>query len=373
MVKDFTKPAAYTGELIGVEYLFQQTGRVLEDVSMDPDAPDEAAAVTDLDEGIQEDVGDHVATFVHDVPSTSTSGAAQSGDPAVAPGSEPAHPAAPPEVPGSQTPEEKHSSDSEEEIQGPDGQPGYQHVLKLAQVLVELRSLQGLSDSRVDRLIALWQRLPERDKQRIVYPSRYRERQPKGRFKAAKGKDTSCPGVVSLQRCLGGEPSGAANWPDASRVVEAMCSQLCRLHPAAGRVDGVSRSRWFLICNDYMAVRQVVLNCPRLMAQTQLQLYELNQKTISQWFSYRQKGWEKGVLEQGTGAVSAPTFSHQPIPSAKGLSSVQVGRGQPFTYNLPEEQHPGPSSRGLPPPPLPPPAPHPGPSTTGYPRVLKKS
>nr|XP_054600042.1 uncharacterized protein LOC107372644 [Nothobranchius furzeri] len=367
MVKDFTKPAAYTGELIGVEYLFQQTGRVLEDVSMDPDAPDEAAAVTGLDEvdeGIQEDVGDFVAAFVLDVPSTSTSGAARSGDPAVAPGSEPAHPAAPPEVPGSQAPEGNHSSDSEEEIQGPDGQPGYQHVLKLAQALVELRSLQGLSDSRVDRLIALWQRLPERDKQRIVYPSRYRERQPKGRFKAAKGKDTSCPGVVSLQRCLGGEPSGAANWPDASRVVEAMCSQLCHLYPAASRVNGVSRSRWFLICNDYMAVRQVVLNCPRLMAQTQLQLYELNQKTISQWFSYRQKRWEKGVLEQGTGAVSAPTFSHQPIPSAKGLSSVQVGRGQPFNYNIPEEQQPGPSSRGLPPSPLPPPAPHPGPSTS---------
>uniref|UniRef100_A0A1A8L6P8 Uncharacterized protein n=1 Tax=Nothobranchius pienaari TaxID=704102 RepID=A0A1A8L6P8_9TELE len=119
-----------------------------------------------------------------------------------------------------------------------------------------------------------------------------------------------------------------------------------------------------LIRDDYMAVRQVVLNCPRLMAQSLLQLFELNQKTISQWFSHRQKGWEKGVLEQGTGAVSAPAFSHQPIPSVKGLSSVQVGRGQPFKYNLPEEQQPGPSSRGLPPPPLPPPAPHPGPSTS---------
>uniref|UniRef100_A0A1A8BQG1 Uncharacterized protein n=1 Tax=Nothobranchius kadleci TaxID=1051664 RepID=A0A1A8BQG1_NOTKA len=211
MVKDFTKPAAYTGELIGVEYLFQQTGRVLEDVSMDPDAPEEAAAVTDLDEGIQEDMGDHVAAFVLDDPSTSTSGAARSGVPADTPGSEPSHPAAPahhapPEIPGSQTPGDQHSSDSEEEIQGPDGQPGYQHVLKLAQALVELRSLQGLSDSRVDRLIALWHRLPERDKQRIVYPSRYRERQPKGRFKAAKGKDTSFPGIVSSSMKLFPEP-----------------------------------------------------------------------------------------------------------------------------------------------------------------------
>uniref|UniRef100_A0A1A7X672 Uncharacterized protein n=1 Tax=Iconisemion striatum TaxID=60296 RepID=A0A1A7X672_9TELE len=170
-VKDFTKPAAYTGELIEVEYLFQQTGSVLEDGGVDPDAPDEAAAVTDLDEvdqGIQEDVEDHVAAFVLHVPSTSA--AARSGDPTNAPGSEPSLPAAPahhapPEAPGRQTFDDQHSSDSEKEIQGPDGQPGYQHVLKLAQALVELRSLQGLSDSRVDRLIALWQRLPERDKQ----------------------------------------------------------------------------------------------------------------------------------------------------------------------------------------------------------------
>ena len=88
----------------------------------------------------------------------------------------------------------------QEEMQGPDGQPGYQHVLKLAKALLEARSLQGLSDRRVDRLVALWQRLPESNKKRVVYPPRHREGQLAGRFKAAKGKDTSCPGKQSLQR-----------------------------------------------------------------------------------------------------------------------------------------------------------------------------
>ncbi|MEQ2173669.1 hypothetical protein GOODEAATRI_034496, partial [Goodea atripinnis] len=87
-----------------------------------------------------------------------------------------------------------------EEIQGPDGQPGYQHVLKLAKALVEVRSLNGLSERRVDRLISLWQRLSERDKERLAYPSRFQERQVKGRFKAAKGINTTCPGKQSLQR-----------------------------------------------------------------------------------------------------------------------------------------------------------------------------
>ncbi|XP_034004943.1 uncharacterized protein LOC117497142 isoform X2 [Trematomus bernacchii] len=78
-------------------------------------------------------------------------------------------------------------------MQGPDGQPGYQHVLKLAKALLEARSLQGLSDKRVDELMALWQRLPEPDRRRVVYPPRHRERQ-------LKGKNTSCPGKESLQR-----------------------------------------------------------------------------------------------------------------------------------------------------------------------------
>ncbi|MEQ2199104.1 hypothetical protein XENOCAPTIV_024908 [Xenoophorus captivus] len=56
MVEDFTKPAAYTGELIRLEYLFRQTGSVFEEINMDPDAPVDGAAVSTLedeDEGHQ--------------------------------------------------------------------------------------------------------------------------------------------------------------------------------------------------------------------------------------------------------------------------------------------------------------------------------
>ncbi|KAJ4938234.1 hypothetical protein JOQ06_002859, partial [Pogonophryne albipinna] len=360
LVKDFTKPAEYTGELIGVEFLYRQTGKVLEDVSLDPDIPDEAAAIQSLeevDEGIEEDVEDPTV-FQPDIPSTST--AARSGDPADAHRSEPSGPAAPhqpdpPEAP--EAPAQQSSSDSEEEIQGPDGQPGYQHVLKLAKALLEARSLQGLSDKRVDELMALWQRLPEPDRRRVVYPPRHRESQLKGRFKTAKGKNTSCPGKESLQRCLLGLNSGPATWPSTSRLVEAICSQLCRLHPAATRFGGIMRTRWFLILTDYVAIREAVLASPRLMAQTDIQLFELNQRTLSQWFSRRQKDRGLSVLLQGTGVVPAVAVAFQPLPAAKGLSFVQVGQGQPFDYNIPEV--PGPSGVGLPassghPPPPPP-------------------
>ncbi|XP_075960088.1 uncharacterized protein LOC142963243 [Anarhichas minor] len=223
----------------------------------------------------------------------------------------------------------------------------------------------------VDRLILLWNRLPEQDKQRVVYPPRYRERQPKGRFKAAKGKNTSCPGKESLQRCLLGPNSSAANWPSASRLVEAICSQLCQLHPAATRVCGVMRTRWSLILTDYVAIREAVLASRRrrLMAQTEIQLFQLNQRTLTQWFSERQKEKGRDVLLQGTGVVPAAAVAVLPLPPAKGLSSVQVGQGQPFPFNVPDEQ-PGPSSGGLPPPPPPPPPPdgeQPGPSSVGLP------
>ncbi|XP_078810698.1 uncharacterized protein LOC144995127 [Oryzias latipes] len=192
MVKDFTKPAAYTGELIGVEYLYQQTGSVLEDVSLDPDAPDEAAAVTALqeeDEGIEEDEDATISGPV--IISSDT--AARSGDPAGTSrsGSLPVPSTTTEEDvrPGySQNSGQHPSSDSEEEVQGPDGQPGYQYVLKLAKVLVEIRSLPASSNSRVDRIITLWKRLPDCDKQRVVYPAGIGTDSPKGASRPQRGR-----------------------------------------------------------------------------------------------------------------------------------------------------------------------------------------
>ena len=81
-----------------------------------------------------------------------------------------------------------------QESQGPDGQPGYQHVCRLAKALVEVRHHPALSESRVDRLVELWQALPEPDKRRLVYPARHQERLVRGRFKAIK-----TPGIAGRE------------------------------------------------------------------------------------------------------------------------------------------------------------------------------
>ena len=68
-----------------------------------------------------------------------------------------------------------------------------------------------------------------------------------------------------------------------SHLQSAICSQLCQIHPRAMQSPGVKKSRCVLILTNYVAIRDAVLNSPRLMAQTNLQLFELNQRTISQW------------------------------------------------------------------------------------------
>lgn len=73
------------------------------------------------------------------------------------------------------------------------------------------------------------------------------------------------------------------NRPESSRLVEAICSQLCRVHPSATRVKGILRTRWSLILADYVSIREMVLGSPRLMAETTIQLFPLNQRNISKW------------------------------------------------------------------------------------------
>lgn len=98
------------------------------------------------------------------------------------------------------------------EVQDSGGQPGYQHVLKLAEVLVEIGSLSAISNSRVNRRVTLWERLSGCDKQRVVYHARRRDRQPKGSSEAARRTKTFCPGR-SLHRWGWFEKS---SWKSAS-------------------------------------------------------------------------------------------------------------------------------------------------------------
>lgn len=142
---------------------------------------------------------------------------------------------------------------------------------ELAAYLVGLREAAYLTDPEVTEVIQLWAALPDSDKARIDYQPRHQDRLPLGRFKEI------------VKRCLIGHPGGAAQWPSTSRVVEAMCVRLCRLHKSTTKKDGVAKPRWTKILDDYHHIRDLLIDSPRLKAEATIQLFELSETTLKQW------------------------------------------------------------------------------------------
>ncbi|XP_056328978.1 uncharacterized protein LOC130241304 isoform X1 [Danio aesculapii] len=340
LVQDYTSPGEYTGELIGVGYLYSQTNRALEeDIAKDPDVPDglqDEDLLADLegDEGFEDAYLDEPTEFMElesnlqnpSQPPSQTDPAAVSSSPAL-------------------------SSQSQMDSVGPNGQPGYDHVIRLADCLVDLR-LQGfVTQSMVDEIVMLWNHLADHDKGPLIYSPRHRDRLLKGRFKVSHSKTNVTPGTDSLKRCFLGE-GGPAQWPSTSRLVEAICLALCRIHPAGQTIAGVRVNRWAAILRDYRKIRDVVLGSPGIMAQTKLKLFELNQLTISQWFNARTKEQEREVLQQDIEAFSAPLVAPVPLPPVlqKLPEAVQHGHSC-FESAIPQDAsgQAAPRPRGRPP------------------------
>lgn len=146
---------------------------------------------------------------------------------------------------------------------GADGAPGHQHVVRLAHSLVELCRKGYISQTEVEEIVGLWENLPDAEKGPVLYPPRYRVQLAKGRFKRSSRR--------------------SATWPDTSRLVEAIFIRLCILHPHCKRMMGCLVTRWSLVLRDYNTIRDVVVLHPDLMTRTTLQLFVVNQATLSQW------------------------------------------------------------------------------------------
>ncbi|KAL2082466.1 hypothetical protein ACEWY4_022284 [Coilia grayii] len=233
LVKDYTRPREYTGEL------YSQTGRVLQDISLDPDVPDAEGNVPlspPTEEGLhiaQEEVDDLTVPPPGGLQRAPPQRDPRSGQPTdEAPVPKPPRPTTPepaPHLPGRSSPPPQPAP---ENYRGPDDQPGYLAVVKLAMALVGLRSEAALSERRVEELIELYEALSPYDRARVHYPPRHRDRPAQGRFKAAKWAHTSIAGVESLKR-----------------------------------VYGSRRTRWDSILLHYRHIRDLVLGHQRLMAR----------------------------------------------------------------------------------------------------------
>ncbi|KAK5608020.1 hypothetical protein CRENBAI_006066 [Crenichthys baileyi] len=328
LAESYSKPLKYTGELIGMSYLYAQTGRELQMFPDDTDEPngaekiileDDKASEEDmsldvLEEGLDKGFGDLAEDLLG--PSLHTPPFQPPSAPAASSSSSPPPPPSPHSHQG--------ASGDQEVTVGPDGTPGYQHVVRLARKLVELCRKGYISNAEMEEIVGLWQNLPEVNKGPIAFPSRYKEDLTKGRFKKAK---TYAPGTVaqleSIKRCVAGTGGGPASWPNASHLVEAIFSELCALYPGNRRVEGAVLTQWTLVLRDYNSIRHVVLNHPAFKTRTTLQLFAVNQATLSQWYRKRMATEERTTLMAGVAPLQAPTEAEESLLPAKELQGHQ--------------------------------------------------
>ncbi|XP_045913800.1 uncharacterized protein LOC123976040 [Micropterus dolomieu] len=109
--------------------------------------------------------------------------------------------------------------------------PGMDRVDTLAEYLVSLRNHTGLtlSNQQVSTIIGLWQNLLPFDQQRVVFAARHQDRLITGKFRSPKKKAEFTAGVESLKRCVLGSTASPAQWPDCCCSVETISVRLCRL------------------------------------------------------------------------------------------------------------------------------------------------
>ena len=68
--------------------------------------------------------------------------------------------------------------------------------------------------------------------------------------------------------------------------MEAVVEKLCNILPTNTAVDGVRISRWSLIQTAYQNIRSLVLKCSPIMTNTGIQLVDINQATLTNWYEY---------------------------------------------------------------------------------------
>ncbi|XP_071963285.1 uncharacterized protein [Antedon mediterranea] len=337
LYNSFVLPIKYTGELIGVEYLYNQTNKVLEthfsdDESDDADF-DEEVYTFDVDEGY-----DDKTQPDYEPPSLRRLGGR--------------HHRAPPEVrqpsPIPQQPPSSHDgSDAEEDAApidteledsaGPDNISGYAKVEALADCLFQFKEDSGvISKTQAEQITQLWNNLDPYDKI-IKRQSRHQDYLSKGRFK--RSKTTVIPGVESTRRCFLGQNTGPAQWPDCNRYMECLITKLCEAYPSTVISVGGNRSqRWPLIVKGYKNIRRKVLTNGHLSSFAPLQLMEINRTTLIQWYNRTSKKQERQVLESGISAIKPKLVTSRALPEPLIKPAVLYTStiAPSFTFVLPE-------------------------------------
>ncbi|XP_078788523.1 uncharacterized protein LOC144984205 isoform X2 [Oryzias latipes] len=192
--------------------------------------------------------------------------------------------------------ESSPSDEAEWAVVGPDGIAGWDKVQDLASYSVGLRKAPYLTDPQVTEAIGSWTALLDVDKERVNYQPRHQPELTHGRFKAPKRSGVT-PGVESVKRCLSGHPGGPAQWPSTSRLVQFSFICIAQIHNML-RLYASSLADYMKLPPKRLEVVQNphgLLPYPGFSAEadgSMIQLFELNQRKLLQWFQRRQKNQE---------------------------------------------------------------------------------
>ncbi|XP_074660367.1 uncharacterized protein LOC141912850, partial [Tubulanus polymorphus] len=218
---------------------------------------------------------------------------------------------------------------------GPDNIPGFEKVQQLADYLVDLRQCPVLTNVQARKIVSLWNNLDPYDKKSTKFSPRHKTKLTQGRFKVSK--TNVLPGVESTRRCFIGENGSPAQWPDCNRYVEALISRLCDLHPGMTRTKSGTTQRWTLVMKTYRSIRDKVMSNGLVVNGCNIQLVEINNTTLSQWYNKRSKRKETVVLQQGI-TLPTPPLTTDTIRDAVLRQAIPIPppTAQHFQFNNPE-------------------------------------
>ncbi|KAI2651377.1 hypothetical protein H4Q32_019448 [Labeo rohita] len=342
LVEEHNGLGEYTGELIGVEYLYSQTNRVLEvDYLMDPDAPDGSDEHLEGDLEYEDSDFDDIKSpqflelslkplqpiqYQAALLQSPSSGLSMSQpDPIVSSTSGPIKDE--PTTADHFAPQGISQEEDNEKCVGPDGVPGYDHVINLANSLVELRNHGFVTQRKVDEIVALWDKLSEHDKGGVILPAR-----------------------VEDSQCLNNSHSDTFLTPCVdgfkSRLVAAICLALSHIHPAGQTIAGFRVNRWAAILRDYNMIRDIVQDSAAISTRTRIQLLEINQRTLCQWYNARKQRQGQLVFNQCIENMKAsesqfPVQHNDPEPFRRGHVGhdvIKVVIGGPEHFQADPEQ-----------------------------------
>lgn len=253
---NYHPPSVYTGEAFGIEYLYTET-------EISPPTMDT------IEERVEEGLVDE-AYIIGDPPATSTE-----GDP-IDHELDLAYSAfITPPLPLNEEEQGKQTTDAK-------SIPGWDRVVKLAALLIESSQREmAISNAQADSIIELYQQLPEYDKRPLRFSKQLRPST--SRFGSSKGDAVtggSHVGVEAMKRCFitAGAPSHS---PRKSRLVEAVCTRLSIDITSPSKNPYVSR--FAKIVQQYNVIRNCIMECPKLVDNTELALFQINETTLGLW------------------------------------------------------------------------------------------